>query len=93
MNKYNNSNESEIRSFIGNGNLINNKSYGRNLDYLTGEMHSIIARELDSLMNTVNNHVQRVINSAIAEQVLPQIQASLRNTRCVNQQRGRSPTR
>ena len=54
-------------------------------------MSSIIAREKDSLMDTVNNQVQRATNSAIIELVLPQIQASLRTVIDVNVQRGKMP--
>ena len=51
----------------------------------------MIAREMDSLMDTVNNHVQRAINHAIVEHVLPQIQGFLRTFRDVNRQHGNSP--
>ena len=84
------SNENQIRSYAGNGNLTNEK-YSHNLDYLTGEMNTMIAREVSNLMDTVYSQMKRAINSAIVEQVLPQIQTSLRTVNETNVQRGRMP--
>ena len=87
MNTNSNSNENEIKSCAGNGNLAD-EIYGQSLNYLTGEMNTVIAREVGNLMDTVNSLVQRAVNSAIVEQVLPQIQASLRTVSKTGVQRG-----
>ena len=53
-------------------------------------MNSLIARAMDILMSTVNNHVQRAINSAITEQVLPQIQNTIRHNQGTNAENRKS---
>ena len=92
LNTNGNSNENEIRSYAGNGNLAD-ENYGQSLNYLTGEMNTMIAREVGNLMETVNSQMQRAINSAIVEQVLPQIQASLRTVSEAGAQRGKVPAK
>ena len=52
-------------------------------------MNSMIARGMDSLMSSVNNHFRR----AITEQAMPQIQDSLRAVSHANSGWGRSASR
>ena len=94
VNTNSNSNENDIRSYAGNGNPTG-ENYGCNLDYLTGEKNTMIAREMGSLMDTVSSQVQRAINSAIMKQVLPQIQGSLRtvDAKCLLKRNQNSPWR
>ena len=51
--------------------MTDNENYGRNSDFITAEMNSIIARKMDRLMNTVHSQFQRAINNDITEHVLP----------------------
>ena len=47
------------------------------LDKLSSELNSGISRELDEMINSVSAQIQRAINDAISNQVLPQIQSAL----------------
>ena len=44
------------------------------IDRLSSELNSRISREMDEMMNSVSVQIQRAINDAISNQVLPQIQ-------------------
>ena len=44
------------------------------LNNLSSELNSRISREIDEMMNSVSVKIQRPINDAISNQVLPQIQ-------------------
>ena len=46
--------------------------------WLPGELNLRISREMDEVMNSVSIQIQRAINDAISNQVLPQIQNALR---------------
>ena len=41
---------------------------------LSGELNLRISREMDAMMNSVSVQIQRAINDAISNQILPQIQ-------------------
>ena len=45
---------------------------------LSNELHYRISREMDEMMNSVNVRIQRAINDAISNQVLPQIQNAVK---------------
>ena len=47
------------------------------INRLSSELNSRISREMDEAMNSVSVQIQRAINDAISNQVLPQIQKSL----------------
>ena len=44
------------------------------INKLSSELNSRISREMDEMMNSVSSQIQRAINDAIYNQVLPQIQ-------------------
>ena len=44
------------------------------INKLSSELNYRISREMDEMMNSVNVQIQRAINDAISNQVLPQIQ-------------------
>ena len=63
-----------------------NADYGQNsvsvnssaeISRLSSEFNSRISREMDEIMNSVSVQVQRAINDAISNQVLPQIQNAI----------------
>ena len=65
----------------------NSANYGHNsagtdasaeFNRLSGELNLRISREMDEVMNSVSVQIQRAINDAISNQVLPQIQNALR---------------
>ena len=66
-----------------NDGLSPNADYGQNsaggnssaeINRLSSELNSRISREMDEMMNSVSVQIQRAINDAISNQVLPQIQ-------------------
>ena len=63
-----------------------NADYGQNsasvnssaeISRLSSELNSRLSREMDEIMNSVSVQVQRAINDAISNQVLPQIQNAI----------------
>ena len=47
------------------------------IDRLLSELHSILSREMDEMMSSVNMQIQRAISDAISNQILIQIQNAL----------------
>ena len=47
------------------------------INKLSSELNSRISREMDEMMNSVSVQIQRAINDAISNQVLPQIQNAI----------------
>ena len=69
-----------------NDGLSPNADYGQNsaagnssaeINRLSSELNSRISREMDEMMNKVSVQIQRAINDAISNQVLPQIQNAI----------------
>ena len=69
-----------------NSNVRTNADYGQNsadmssqaeINKLSSELNSRISREMDKMMNSVSVQIQRAINDAISNQVLPQIQNAI----------------
>ena len=69
-----------------NSNIRTNADYGQNttdvssqaeINRLSSEHNSRISREMDEMMNSVSVPIQRAINDAIRNQVLPQIQNAI----------------
>ena len=55
---------------------------------MSSELNSRLSREIDEMMNSVNTQIQRAINDAISNQILPQIQNVLKaGSRHVTQNR------
>ena len=74
-NNHSNSRENEIRAFAGNGQISEEISANNEMNRLTGKLNQRIAQEINGLMSSVSMQMQRVINQAIKEQVVPQMQA------------------
>ena len=47
------------------------------INRLSSELNSMLSRELDEMMGSVNSQIQRAICDAISIQILPQIQTAL----------------
>ena len=81
----NNIENDDANTYLNSG-VINpgiNADYSRNsasanssaeINRLSSELNSRISREMDEMMNSVSVRIQRAINDAISNQVLPQIQ-------------------
>ena len=50
------------------------------INRLSNELNSRISRKMDEMMKSVNVQIQRAINDAISNQVLPQIQIAIIGT-------------
>ena len=73
------SRENEIRGFAGNG-LNSREAYSSTeINRLAEELNQRITQEMNDIMCSVSTQIRRTINEAISEQVLPQIQATLRS--------------
>ena len=69
-----------------NSNLGFSADYGQNsasgnssaeINRLSSELKPRLSREVDEMMSSVNNQIQRAISDALSNQVLPQIQTAL----------------
>ena len=79
MNSNSNSREDEIRGYAGNGHSSREADSSSEINRLSGEFNQRITQKMNILMNSVSSQFRRAINDAMNEQVLPQIQATLRS--------------
>ena len=71
---YSNHMNSNVRANTVNGQNSVDVSSQAEINKLFSELNSRISREMDEMMNSVSVQIQRAINDAISNQVLPQIQ-------------------
>ena len=71
---YSNHMNSNARTNAVNGQNSTDVSSQAEINKLSSELNSRISREMDEMMNSVSVQIQRAINDAISNQVLPQIQ-------------------
>ena len=71
---YSNHMNSNARATAVNGQSSADLISQAEINKLSSELNSRISREMDEMMNSVSVQVQRAINDAISNQVLPQIQ-------------------
>ena len=79
INSHSNSREGEIRSYSQNGQITSENSSNSELNRLPGELTQRNTQEMGDFMTSVSSQIQRAIHEAINEQILPQIQATLRS--------------
>ena len=77
---HSNSRDNEIRDFTSNGQNNAEIDSGSYFNRLSVVLNRRITQEMNGLMNSVSLLIQRAVNAAINEQVLRQLQASLRTT-------------
>ena len=77
-NRYPDSGENRSRISADNGHNSAGTNSTAEFIRLSGELNLRISREMDEEMNSVSVQIQRAINDAISNQVLPQIQNALR---------------
>ena len=65
---------SNVRANTANGQNSADVSSQAEINKLSSELNSRISREMDEMMNSVSVQIQRAINDAISNKVLPQIQ-------------------
>ena len=78
-NSHPNSDETEIRIYAQNGRSSREADSGSEFNRLSGELNQRITRESSDFMSTVSSQIQRAINEAISDQILPQIKATLKS--------------
>ena len=71
---YSNHRNVDLRTSADNGRNSADASSQVEINKLSCELNSRIFREMDEMMNSVSSQIQRAINEAINNQVLPQIQ-------------------
>ena len=83
LNQYNNfhpnSHETEIRTYAQNGQSSIDVDSGCEFNRLSGEPNQRITKEMSDFMSTASSQIQRAINEAISDQILPQIQTTLKS--------------
>ena len=78
VNSHCNSREDEIKGCAGNVQNPREAYSSSEIKRFSGELNRKNAQEMNYLMCSVSSQIQRAINDAISEQVLPHIQATLR---------------
>ena len=75
VNSHSNSRDDEIWSYVGNGQNSREVDCSSEMNRLSGKLNQRITQEMKDFVSNVSSQTQRAIN----EQVLPQIQATLRS--------------
>ena len=73
------SREAQIRTCALNGRNFRETESNSEFNKLSGELNQRITRAMGDFMSTVSTQIQRDINEAISDQVLSDIQATLRH--------------
>ena len=74
-----NAGEAEIRTCAQNGQSLRETDSSSEFNKVSGELNQRITQVMgDDFMSTVSYETERAINEAISDQILPQIQATLR---------------
>ena len=93
-NCHSNSREAEIRICAQNGLSLRETDSNSEFSRLSGELNQRITQKMGVFMTTGSSKIQRAINEAISNQILPQIQATLRSgQRPVPERRWEVPVR
>ena len=76
-NSHSNSHEAVPRTYAQNGHSLRETDSSSEFNRLSGELSQRITQEMGDFMSTVSSQIQRALNEAISDQILPQIQATL----------------
>ena len=79
VNSHSNSREDEIGGYAGNSQNSREADSSCEINRLSGELNQSITQETNDVMSILSSQIQRAISEAINEQVLHQIQATLRS--------------
>ena len=74
---YSNHRNSNVRPKADYGQNTADMSSQAEINKLSSELNSRISREMDGMMNSVSVQIQRAINDALSNQILPQIQNAI----------------
>ena len=78
-NSHSNSREAEIRTCAQNGQSLREADSNSEFNRLSAELNQSNTQEVGDFESTVSSHIQRAINEAISDHILPQIQTTLRS--------------
>ena len=78
-NSHPNSHETEIRNYDQNVQSSREADSGSEFIRLSGELNQRITKETSEIMSTESSQIHRAVNGAISDQILPQIQATLKS--------------
>ena len=71
--------EAETRTYAQIGQSLRETDFNSEFNRLSGELNQRFTQEMGYFMSTVSSQIQRAINEAISDEILPQIQATLRS--------------
>ena len=78
-NSHSNSREAEIRTCVQNGQRLRETDSNSEFNRPSGELIQQFTQEMGDFMSTVSSQIQRAINEAISDQILPKIHSTLRS--------------
>ena len=76
---HSNSREAEIRSCAQTDHSVRESDSNSEFNRLSGELNQSISQEMGEFMSSVSSQIQVDVNEAIHDQILPQIQTTLRS--------------
>ena len=79
MKSHSKSREDEIWGYAGSGHNSRKVDWSSKINRLSGELNQRITQEINDLMGSLSMQIQRAVSVAVNEQVLPQIEATLRS--------------
>ena len=68
---------SQVRSSADYGQNSADMNSQAEINKLSSELNSRISREMDEMMSSVSSQIQRAVNDAISNQILPQVQNAI----------------
>ena len=71
-NSHSKSRDGEIRIYAENGQSLRETDSSSEFNRLSGELNQKVTQEVGDFMSPVSSQIQRTINEAISEQILPQ---------------------
>ena len=77
-NSHFNSREAEIRTCVQIGQSLSETDSSSEFNKLSGELNQGITQEMGDFMSTVSSQIQRAMNETIMDQILPQIQSTIK---------------
>ena len=78
-NRENSSQENEIRDISNRNETVREERLIESINTLSGEMNARMSREMETMMDFMQNQISRVINCAISERIIPEIQNMVGN--------------
>ena len=78
-NRENSSQENEIRDISNRNDPVREERLIESIKTLSGEMNARVSRELETMMDFMQNQISRAINCAFSERIIPEMQNIVEN--------------